>query len=264
MKLFVDTGHVKDIEALAATGILDGVTTNPSLMARESGDARDILKQICRIVQGPVSAEVVATDAAGTVLGEGASRAITTLATSPGAAEQDADEILGAVHEAVIATVRQIPDHRVVVVAAAAQSGSVLPIGENDTRGRLVTWMDSRSARVVDRWSADDGAMIRRISGWSPSTGLGLSTIAWMREDAPTAFASVSRFAAADDLVTHHLTGEWSTNPTNASGMQLMEVATGHWSADLCRFAGASPSGSSATTAPSFSDGARRRGSSAA
>ncbi|MEQ1760175.1 MAG: fructose-6-phosphate aldolase [Vicinamibacterales bacterium] len=64
MKLFVDTGNVKEIEALAATGILDGVTTNPSLMAKESGDPRAILKQICRIVQGPVSAEVVATDAA--------------------------------------------------------------------------------------------------------------------------------------------------------------------------------------------------------
>ncbi len=67
MKLFVDTGNVKDIEALAATGILDGVTTNPSLMAKESGDPREILKQICRIVQGPVSAEVVATDAAGMI-----------------------------------------------------------------------------------------------------------------------------------------------------------------------------------------------------
>lgn len=67
MKLFVDTGNVKDIEALAATGILDGVTTNPSLMAKEAGDARGILKQICRIVQGPVSAEVVATDAAGMI-----------------------------------------------------------------------------------------------------------------------------------------------------------------------------------------------------
>ena len=65
MKLFVDTGNVKEIEALAALGILDGVTTNPSLLARESGDYRQILKQICRVVQGPVSAEVVATDTAG-------------------------------------------------------------------------------------------------------------------------------------------------------------------------------------------------------
>jgi transaldolase len=65
MKLFVDTGNVKDIEALAALGILDGVTTNPSLMAKEPGDYRQILKRICEVVQGPVSAEVTATDTAG-------------------------------------------------------------------------------------------------------------------------------------------------------------------------------------------------------
>src|SRR5687767_9084252 len=62
MKLFVDTGNLKEIEALAAIGILDGVTTNPSLLAKESGDYRQILKQICQTVKGPVSAEVVATD----------------------------------------------------------------------------------------------------------------------------------------------------------------------------------------------------------
>jgi len=67
MKLFVDTGNLKEIEALAAIGILDGVTTNPSLLAKESGDYRQILKQICRTVQGPVSAEVVATDAPGMI-----------------------------------------------------------------------------------------------------------------------------------------------------------------------------------------------------
>ena len=64
MKFFADTGNVKEIQALAELGIIDGVTTNPSLMAKEGGDARAILKEICRIVQGPVSAEVVATDAA--------------------------------------------------------------------------------------------------------------------------------------------------------------------------------------------------------
>ena len=64
MKFFADTGNVKEIQALADLGIIDGVTTNPSLMAKEGGDARAILKEICRVVQGPVSAEVVATDAA--------------------------------------------------------------------------------------------------------------------------------------------------------------------------------------------------------
>jgi transaldolase len=65
MKLFVDTGSLKDIQALADIGIIDGVTTNPSLLAKESGDYRQNLKQICQIVKGPVSAEVVATDTAG-------------------------------------------------------------------------------------------------------------------------------------------------------------------------------------------------------
>ncbi len=65
MKLFVDTGSIKDIEAIAALGILDGVTTNPSLLAKEPGDFRQNLKKICEIVQGPVSGEVTATDFAG-------------------------------------------------------------------------------------------------------------------------------------------------------------------------------------------------------
>ncbi len=67
MKLFVDTGNLKEIEQLTALGIVDGVTTNPSLMAREGGDPRVILKEICGIVKGPVSAEVVATDAEGMI-----------------------------------------------------------------------------------------------------------------------------------------------------------------------------------------------------
>src|SRR5260370_41095935 len=67
MKLFVDSGNIKDIETLATIGIIDGVTTNPSLLAKEAGDYRQILKKICQIVKGPVSGEVVATDYAGMV-----------------------------------------------------------------------------------------------------------------------------------------------------------------------------------------------------
>ncbi len=70
MKLFVDTAHVPDIEALLPLGIVDGVTTNPSLLAREGGDPDAILKAICGLVQGPVSAEVVSTTA-DEMVGEG-------------------------------------------------------------------------------------------------------------------------------------------------------------------------------------------------
>ena len=62
MKLFIDSGNLKEIEALVPLGIIDGITTNPSLLAKEPGDYKEILKKICRIVQGPTSAEVVATD----------------------------------------------------------------------------------------------------------------------------------------------------------------------------------------------------------
>jgi transaldolase len=62
MKLFIDSGNLKEIEALVPLGIIDGITTNPSLLAKEGGDYRSILKRICQTVKGPTSAEVVATD----------------------------------------------------------------------------------------------------------------------------------------------------------------------------------------------------------
>ena len=61
MKIFIDTASVKEIREAQAMGILDGVTTNPSLLSKESGNYRDILKEICGIVDGPVSAEVTAS-----------------------------------------------------------------------------------------------------------------------------------------------------------------------------------------------------------
>jgi transaldolase len=67
MKLFLDTGNIKDIETYCAIGIIDGVTTNPSLMAKEPGDPRQVTKRICDIVKGPVSAEVIATDVDGMI-----------------------------------------------------------------------------------------------------------------------------------------------------------------------------------------------------
>lgn len=71
MKFFVDTADLKEIKDLAATGLLDGVTTNPSLVAK-SGHSNfvDLIKEICSVVSGPVSAEVAATDYE-TMLAEG-------------------------------------------------------------------------------------------------------------------------------------------------------------------------------------------------
>jgi transaldolase len=62
MKLFIDSGNIKEIEALVPLGIIDGITTNPSLLAKEPGDYKENLKRICDIVKGPTSAEVVSKD----------------------------------------------------------------------------------------------------------------------------------------------------------------------------------------------------------
>ena len=70
MKFFIDTADVAEIRDLAATGLVDGVTTNPSLVAKSGRKFLDVVREICDIVAGPVSAEVTATDHA-TMLKEG-------------------------------------------------------------------------------------------------------------------------------------------------------------------------------------------------
>lgn len=67
MKFFVDTAEIREIEKLAETGMVDGVTTNPTLVAKSGRDFFEVLKEICEIVSGPVSAEVTATEAEGMI-----------------------------------------------------------------------------------------------------------------------------------------------------------------------------------------------------
>ena len=67
MKFFLDTAHVPHLREAAEAGLIDGVTTNPTLIAREDGDAQEIVREICKIVEGPVSAEVVSLDTEGMV-----------------------------------------------------------------------------------------------------------------------------------------------------------------------------------------------------
>ena len=69
MKFFIDTANLDEIKEAAELGVLDGVTTNPSLVAKEKYDIsfKDLIKEICKIVPGPVSAEVVSTDVEGMI-----------------------------------------------------------------------------------------------------------------------------------------------------------------------------------------------------
>ena len=67
MRLFIDTGSVEEVEEIAAWGVLAGATTNPSLLAKVQGDPGDIVRRICDLVGGPVSAEVVSQDPKGMI-----------------------------------------------------------------------------------------------------------------------------------------------------------------------------------------------------
>jgi len=62
MKFFIDSAEIAEIKEIAAYGLLDGVTTNPSLIAKSGRDFKEVIAEICKIVSGPVSAEVAATD----------------------------------------------------------------------------------------------------------------------------------------------------------------------------------------------------------
>ena len=63
MKIFIDTANVDEIRKAAVLGVLDGVTTNPSLIAREGRDLKEVIEEICSIVDGPISAEVISLEA---------------------------------------------------------------------------------------------------------------------------------------------------------------------------------------------------------
>ena len=67
MKFFLDSANISEIKESVALGLIDGITTNPSLVSKEKKDFRKLIEEICQIVDGPISAEVVATDEEGMV-----------------------------------------------------------------------------------------------------------------------------------------------------------------------------------------------------
>ena len=67
MKFFIDTANINEIKEAHSMGMVDGVTTNPSLIAKEGGDFKEIIQEICAVVDGPISAEVISLDAEGMI-----------------------------------------------------------------------------------------------------------------------------------------------------------------------------------------------------
>ena len=215
---------------------------------------------------GTTSAKAVVMDREGAVWAEAESDPIPTRSPEPGASEQDPEEIWQAVAAAARGAVGGLPTGvRVAALAVAAQSGSVVPVRASGRAGPVITWMDARSQNLVEGWPPETAERIRAVSGWTPAPGYGLTTIARLMGRAgpaqpdsanppgrtngangspssETGSGPVCRWASADDYLMHRLTGRWATNPSNASGMGLMDISARAWSPELCRIAGTDPS----------------------
>lgn len=191
---------------------------------------------------GTSSVKAVLFDTDGAIRGE--ARVAYPLATPrPGWVEQDPETLWQALLRAAQAATAQAPELQVRGLAMAAQSGSLLLADET---GRplapFITWMDGRSAALVARWRAEGrGSTIRAVSGWSLHPGLGLPTLAWLGEEMPALLGRARRILSVNDFLAHRLTGRFATNPSNAAGLQLLDVRTGDWSPELCALAGISP-----------------------
>ena len=196
---------------------------------------------------GTTSAKAVAVDESGQILATAGSDPIATCSSPDGGREQDPEEIWQALATSGRRAVEGLgPGVHVAALAVAAQSGSVIPVTVEGCAERAITWMDTRFRSVVENWPHDVAARIRAVSGWMPASGVGLSTIVGLQASGSGSSreedsAPVWRWASVDDYLVFCLTGHWATNPSNAAGMQLMDVATRTWSDELCSLAGIDP-----------------------
>lgn len=209
------------------------------------------LEVVVGIDAGTTSAKALVVDRKGNIVGSATSPPIETSVPEPGASEQLPEHIWQSVAAAcaeALADLAMAPMVR--AIAVAAQSGSVVPVRSEESTSSAVTWMDTRAGPLVSSWDQASTDLVRRTSGWTAAAGLGLATITWLRSTA--AAGDVKRWASVDDYLVRRLCGRWITNPSNAAGMQLMDVATLAWSPELCALAGIEKGGLS-TIRPSGS-----------
>lgn len=192
---------------------------------------------------GTTSTKAVLCDQSGAEIA-GAEKSYRLHMPHPGWAEQEPEEVWEALVEVLGTLAGPARERgRIRAIALAAQSGSLLPArADGAPLAPIVTWLDGRTEALVRRWRADgleNG--VRAISGWHLYAGLCLPTIAWFRDEQPHLFAAAERFLSVNDFLVYRLTGRFCTNPSNAGGMQLLDISTGAWSEALCAMAGITP-----------------------
>ncbi len=162
----------------------------------------------------------------------------------PGWAEQDPEQVW----QALVSVLQQIaaqtgPEYHIRALTLAAQSGSVIPAdAHGDPVYPMITWLDSRTEALVQQWQADGlEPRIQRLSGWLLHPGLPFPNIGWLRQHRPDVFAKAARFMGVIDFLNHRLTGQFCTDHSSGAEMQLVDVDTGQWSAELCNIVGITP-----------------------
>ena len=159
----------------------------------------------------------------------------------PSWVEQDPEDLWQATLLVIKELMSQVgSDIHVRALSIAAQSGSLLPADKaGNPVYNLITWMDGRTHDLVLQWRESEiRSQVRSLSGWSLYPGLCLPTIAWLRLNDERTFSATRRYFSVNDFIAHRLTGEFITNPSNAGGMQLVNIHTGQWSETLCNLAG--------------------------
>ena len=200
-----------------------------------------MIKALMGIDVGTTSTKAVIFDCQGVEIARAVSSPYHNLTPKPGWVEQDPEEIWNALVDTIRSTSRQAgKDVKITAISMAVQSGSLLLA---DSTGQpiypLVTWLDGRAEEIVRDWSNQGHQeWVKPLSGWSLYPSLCLPTIAWFKKNEPELFASSAKFLSLNDFFVSRLTGKTVTNPSNAGGMQLIEIETGQWSPALIRLAG--------------------------
>lgn len=174
-----------------------------------------------------------------------AQRAYPLRTPQPGWVEEDPDEVWLALLQ-TLADLTQAagPDRSVVSMALSTQGGSVIPCAADGAPVYpMITWLDARSADLMAEWKAMPGReeQVRRLSGWHLHAGLPFSNIAWLRQQRPDVFAAARRFMAVNDHYVWRLTGRFCNDFSNGAQMQLIDLRSNDWSAELSELLGITP-----------------------
>lgn len=190
---------------------------------------------------GTSSSKAVIFDTGGRELSRASSATYHNSSPQSGWVEQETEEVWKAVLQVMAEAVDDVMDEcQIGSVCLAAQSGSlVLADRDGNPIYPLLTWLDGRSEIIVDQWKAAGlEKKVKKLSGWSLYPGLPLPTSAWFKENLPGVFANTEHFFSVNDLFAYRMTGERISNPSNAGGMQLLDIRSGSWQPELCQMAG--------------------------